>query len=112
MTNSGWALAISVVRKLLLARAVWLAGVEAHLRWGYEYHGRGKHQVSLLVTVAMVAVCCSALFLLCGGIVAWALRSKPAWRHWVADTILFSGWCGLAVWVAVTARIVESNIES
>lgn len=107
MASSNWVIAASAVRKLLLAAAIPVAAIEAHLRWGFEYHGPGMHQVSLLFTIGMIATFCSVLFLLCGGLVAWLLRRRNWLAHWAGDAVLFSGWCGFAIWVAVTAEIVD-----
>ncbi|HEY1188176.1 MAG TPA: hypothetical protein VGE74_10990 [Gemmata sp.] len=103
--GSSWLIAVSVVRKAMLAVALCAASVEAHLRWGFEYHGPGMHQISLLVVVTAIAMFCSGLFVLSSSATAWAFRHKPTWRHWAADGVLFAVWVALAVWVAVTAEV-------
>lgn len=87
--------------------AIFFAGIEAHLHWGNEYTGPGMHQVSLLAAVVTVSMACSGMFLLCSAIYEWGVGGSATRYHWVRDVLLFFLWGGIAVWVAVTAKIVD-----
>jgi hypothetical protein len=98
----------SVIRKLLLAGLVFVAGPEAHTRWGYEYTGPGMNHVGLLFIVTMAAAVLAGMFLAASFAVGSFLQQRGRPWQYGADLLLFAVAFGLAVWMGVSAEVVDA----
>src|SRR5574340_424411 len=96
----------AIIRKSVLAGAVFVAGPQAHLQWGYEYQGPGMNQLELLCAVTFVAALLAGLFLLFSIPAAIVLRRRSRLSQYAVDLLLFAMAFALSVWAGVSAQIV------
>jgi hypothetical protein len=97
----------SVLRKLLLAGLIFVAGPEAHMRWGQKYAGPGMNHMGLLFVVTIAAAVLAGMFLAASFAVGRFLQQRGRPWQYGADLSLFALALGLTVWMGVSAEIVD-----